>query len=205
MWCLFLRVLRCFSSPRLLQTAMNSLPGDRSLRPAGFPHSDTCGSLPVWRLPAALRSLPRPSSPADTKASTVRPFSLRSFEHTTEFGPRGPKGLKGEIRVCFLLENLNPMQLSKIRLVLQSAADTPKGHVGSYGTRIRRLTLLARMSARLCRLGLELQRSSLKEVIQPQVPLRLPCYDFTPVTVHSFGGSLTWLGHRLLEQTTSMV
>jgi hypothetical protein len=26
-----------------------------------------------------------------------------------------------------------------------------------------------------------------KEVIQPQVPLRLPCYDFTPVTSHSLG------------------
>ena len=26
---------------------------------------------------------------------------------------------------------------------------------------------------------------SLKEVIQPQVPLRLPCYDFTPVMNHS--------------------
>jgi hypothetical protein len=26
-----------------------------------------------------------------------------------------------------------------------------------------------------------------KEVIQPQVPLRLPCYDFTPVTGHSLG------------------
>ena len=25
------------------------------------------------------------------------------------------------------------------------------------------------------------QFCSLKEVIQPQVPLRLPCYDFTPV------------------------
>jgi hypothetical protein len=25
---------------------------------------------------------------------------------------------------------------------------------------------------------------SLKEVIQPQVPLRLPCYDFTPVIDH---------------------
>ena len=24
-----------------------------------------------------------------------------------------------------------------------------------------------------------------KEVIQPQVPLRLPCYDFTPVTDHT--------------------
>ena len=27
--------------------------------------------------------------------------------------------------------------------------------------------------------------SSIKEVIQPQVPLRLPCYDFTPVMNHS--------------------
>ena len=27
-----------------------------------------------------------------------------------------------------------------------------------------------------------------KEVIQPQVPLRLPCYDFIPVTAHSVGG-----------------
>ena len=26
---------------------------------------------------------------------------------------------------------------------------------------------------------------SFKEVIQPQVPLRLPCYDFTPVMNHS--------------------
>ena len=29
--------------------------------------------------------------------------------------------------------------------------------------------------------------NSRKEVIQPQVPLRLPCYDFTPVTNHSLG------------------
>ncbi len=26
---------------------------------------------------------------------------------------------------------------------------------------------------------------SFKEVIQPQVPLRLPCYDFTPVMNHT--------------------
>ena len=26
-----------------------------------------------------------------------------------------------------------------------------------------------------------------KEVIQPQVPLRLPCYDFTPVIDHTVG------------------
>jgi hypothetical protein len=29
-----------------------------------------------------------------------------------------------------------------------------------------------------------------KEVIQPQVPLRLPCYDFTPITLHTLGACL---------------
>ena len=29
-----------------------------------------------------------------------------------------------------------------------------------------------------------------KEVIQPQVPLRLPCYDFILVIDHTFGVSL---------------
>ena len=29
-----------------------------------------------------------------------------------------------------------------------------------------------------------------KEVIQPQLPLRLPCYDFVPVTGPTFGGCL---------------
>ena len=29
-----------------------------------------------------------------------------------------------------------------------------------------------------------------KEVIQPQLPLRLPCYDFTPVASPTFDGTL---------------
>ena len=29
-----------------------------------------------------------------------------------------------------------------------------------------------------------------KEVIQPQVPLRLPCYDFTPITNQTVGACL---------------
>src|ERR1700721_936062 len=29
-----------------------------------------------------------------------------------------------------------------------------------------------------------------KEVTQPQLPLRLPCYDFTPITGPTFDGSL---------------
>ncbi len=39
---------------------------------------------------------------------------------------------------------------------------------------------------------------SRKEVIQPQLPLRLPCYDFTPITDPTLDGSLhKWLGPRL--------
>jgi hypothetical protein len=45
-----------------------------------------------------------------------------------------------------------------------------------------------------------------KEVIQPQVPLRLPCYDFTPVANHSLVPCLhCWLAQALLEQLTPMV
>jgi len=33
-------------------------------------------------------------------------------------------------------------------------------------------------------------------VIQPQVPLRLPCYDFAPVTELAFGRSLPRVGTR---------
>jgi len=31
-------------------------------------------------------------------------------------------------------------------------------------------------------------------VIQPQVPLRLPCYDFTPITGHTLGRCLPLRG-----------
>ena len=45
-----------------------------------------------------------------------------------------------------------------------------------------------------------------KEVIQPHLPVRLPCYDFTPVTSPTFDGSLPkGLGHRLRVLLTPMV
>ena len=37
-----------------------------------------------------------------------------------------------------------------------------------------------------------------KEVIQPHLPVRLPCYDFVPIAGPTFDGSLPYgLGHRL--------
>ena len=45
-----------------------------------------------------------------------------------------------------------------------------------------------------------------KEVIQPQLPLRLPCYDFTPITNPTFDGCLPCgLAHRLRVLPTFVV
>ena len=61
---------------------------------------------------------------------------------------------------------------------------------------------------RLFELGWSSWKMSLprKEVIQPHVPVRLPCYDFTPLTLHTFDASLPeGLGRRLRVQTTRVV
>jgi hypothetical protein len=42
-----------------------------------------------------------------------------------------------------------------------------------------------------------------KEVIQPQLPLLLPCYDFVPVTDPALGGSLLAVGFPTSGVTSS--
>jgi hypothetical protein len=45
-----------------------------------------------------------------------------------------------------------------------------------------------------------------KEVIQPHLPVRLPCYDFTPIIDPTLDGSLPFgLGHRLRVKPTLVV
>ena len=45
-----------------------------------------------------------------------------------------------------------------------------------------------------------------KEVIQPHLPVRLPCYDFTPLTKHTFDSGLPFgLACRLRVSSTRMV
>ena len=72
---LFLRVLRCFSSPGSPHTPMYSVHDDRSsscrVPPFRDPRID--GYL---LLPAAFRSLSRLSSALSAKASALRPYSL---------------------------------------------------------------------------------------------------------------------------------
>ncbi len=73
---LFLRVLRCFSSPRCLRLAYfvrRAMPVHCDGRVPPFGHPRFAGYLP---LPVAFRSLSRPSSAPSAKASASCPFSL---------------------------------------------------------------------------------------------------------------------------------
>src|SRR5918998_1861474 len=51
-----------------------------------------------------------------------------------------------------------------------------------------------RPAAMRSRSGLSLAELPRKEVIQPHLPVRLPCYDFTPITSPTFDGSLPRVG-----------
>ena len=74
-WFLFLRVLRCFSSPGSPRNTMDSCYAPRfftvGVSPFGNPRIEA-----YLQLPAAYRSLSRPSSAPDAKAFTLRSCSL---------------------------------------------------------------------------------------------------------------------------------
>jgi hypothetical protein len=70
---LFLRVLRCFTSPRSHQPPYTFRRRRHPITSARFPHSEIPGSKSGCRLPEAYRRLPRPSSAPDAKASTECP------------------------------------------------------------------------------------------------------------------------------------
>src|SRR6266702_2825961 len=70
---LFLRVLRCFSSPGSLPALARGMTDLAAGRVAPFGDPGITGSL---HLPQAYRSLARPSSPPCAQASTVRPYAL---------------------------------------------------------------------------------------------------------------------------------
>ena len=81
---LFLRLLRCFSSPGSPRTPMYSVHGDR-ISPAGFPHSDIPGYNAYLRLTGAFRSLSRLSSALSARASALRPFLLNHFHSSFRY------------------------------------------------------------------------------------------------------------------------
>jgi hypothetical protein len=68
---LFLRVLRCFTSPRYRPLPYAFRQERPPMTTAGFPHSEILESQPGCRLLEAYRRLQRPSSAPGAKTSTV--------------------------------------------------------------------------------------------------------------------------------------
>ncbi len=163
--------------------------GYRRITSGEFPHSEIPGSQNGQLLPRAYRSRPRPSSALGAKASTVCPCSLDqkntgidvAMEFSRSARARAPSPSKlNSVRNC-IRRDRHLFQASQV-------AGRPKTSNRPSACRSK--------SSGIPR----------KEVIQPQLPLRLPCYDFTPIIDPTFDGSLPCgLGHRLRVLPTFVV
>jgi hypothetical protein len=185
---------------------------------AGFPHSDTLGSQLGWQLPQAYRGLPRPSSAPGAKASTVcsrqldhkdarvhcailkqRPAPASGCRATPRSDPgqlRGGAGLvpQGPSSACSFRTQqgayhqarrrpthrshhnvavLGEQVIAKLDWPASPPLSTPPRHSLGAGSWTPKGQVLLR-----------------KEVIQPHLPVRLPCYDFVPIASPTFDGSL---------------
>ena len=174
---------------------------------AGSPPQPACaGWVPPFghprirgrvRLPGDYRGLPRPSSASRAKASAVRPG-------------RPSRAAPGRFR--------GPRQINRIVSSLcgsQGARGEPRGPGcrGGAGRAARAAPRgvppgASRLNEKRCVSSRSPPRGGLprKEVIQPHVPVRLPCYDFTPLAAHTFGASAPFgFGRRLRVQETRVV
>ena len=157
----------------------------------GFPHSEILGSTLDQQLPEAYRSRPRPSSAPGAKASTVCSSSLDSNRehHKPLWSFQGARG-----------RSLPPAW--KDGKPPRRAAGAGLSKLNSSGVGVDvfqaspaiRTALLPSRPGRPRRFGTA--AFPRKEVIQPQLPLRLPCYDFTPITDSTFGRCLPRVGAR---------
>ena len=151
-----------FQFPRLPPACAGSRPS-----PAGFPHSGTPGSKPVCGSPGtiaacrALRRLPAPRHP---------PCALHTF------GTLGPSGFRSN---SFSREISSSSRYAALRVPSHDSCEPRGPDAAGTGRSCSIRDSRLRLSSCLPR----------KEVIQPHLPVRLPCYDFTPLTLHTFGAS----------------
>ena len=149
--------------------------------------------MAVQRLTVAYRSRPRPSSTPGAKASTVCPYYLdgdqavRSVTVPTDrICPASLLasvcGFQGPARSASPDSRGPVSQNSAARSRARGPASS--GSVDVLGAAPATRTIGRRLLEELPR----------KEVIQPHLPVRLPCYDFTPITSPTFDGSLPLRG-----------
>ena len=160
--------------------------GVAGVEPATLRLSSACSNqLSYTPAPCFPRFLPAPAflaglvEPGRVELPT---FCLQSRRSTTELRPRldGPRLNLLEPSGLPSLVVVPKNSLLKIELCDKLEPASPFGLVDLDAV----LFLTQHRSVFLLR----------KEVIQPQVPLRLPCYDFIPITSHTFGACLLAVG-----------
>ena len=177
------------------------------MAPAGFTHSEIHGSKgkcpSPWLIAAChvLRRLPVPRHPPC--ALTIF-LSMVRYIHTL-------RGASAPVRsdAIFLKKKISSLSRYAALKVRRGRA-LKTGHCAPPGARRRDGSSGNRRGTRPpekeCHCSPEEVILPRKEVIQPHLPVRLPCYDFTPLTLHTFGTSLPrGLGRRLRVQTTRVV
>jgi len=131
-----------------------------------FPHSVTLGSPRAPPLPEAFRGVPRPSSPPQSQGiPRVLPWTSSSEV----------------VKVPWWAE----VDLNHRPPAYQAGALTPAP--SAPPSVLRNHIVAGPRPPRAAPLALPLPR---KEVIQPHLPIRLPCYDFTPITDPTVDGRL---------------
>ena len=170
-------------------------------RVAPFGHLGITACVP---LPRASRSLPRPSSPPTAQAS---PTCLPSLDYII-----GSKQNYAHYRTSdvFLRKshlNLDSFKSHDLPDFRCQTAPTRKARGQGVDNREwngRNVSKRSDLREPFGRRG-DGVLGSVKEVIQPQVPLRLPCYDFAPVTALAFGRLVPCgFRHGLRALTASM-
>ena len=90
------------------------------------------------------------------------------------------------------------MSREKEALYLDVHREAPAGAIHGRSRSARRLFDQASVALTVGRENHRWCTLRRKEVIQPHLPIRLPCYDFVPITKYTFGASLPCgLGQRL--------
>ena len=82
-----------------------------------------------------------------------------------------------------MIFHLSPIAM---RLSRYAGATPGTGCCGDFRADIYRTGSCPLFELKFVSLRINLPR---KEVIQPHLPVRLPCYDFTPLTLHTFDAS----------------
>ena len=180
---------------------MTALTGGRV---APFGHLGITACVP---LPRASRSLPRPSSPPCAQAS---PTCLPSLDYNRCASSRTTRIVstsdvflrKSHLNKGFIKSHDLPCFRCQTAQTLTGSGATGSTIESGWTECVETKRLRDAFPVGWCADGYS---RSVKEVIQPQVPLRLPCYDFAPVTALAFGRLVPCgFRHGLRALTASM-